>query len=284
MSKIPGVGYSPGPGTVFWIWPGSREPAGTTVFNPSAGNPFGTGTAGTLDEAVFNARYGGRPRRADGTIANLVIDAETVLGLLTRAMEVCAEKGLVPEFKGTPATHTMVPTILEAHDWAATHADGGQSLINLFRTIPTDAGPVGPRSTTTIGQPRITELSSPGPGRISLTWVTGPGHSGFEVKAGSISVPIDGSTMTASIELPPGEGGEIEVAVRAFKGGTAGKWGRPRKVSVQPRAAGPRPDPNPVGTGSEQPGSTASDAQCWLLKVTDGGKTVTLTKVECPPT
>lgn len=274
MSKIPGVGYSPGPGVVFWIWPGSRESAGTTVFNPSAGNPFGTGTAGTLDDAVFNARYGGRPRRADGTIGNLVVDAETILGALTRAMEILAGQGAVPEFKGTSATHTMIPTILEAHDWAATHADGGASLM-------AQAGVgSGASGTASIGQPRITEISSPGPGLISLSWITGEGHSGFEVKAGSISVPIEGSTMTASVELPPGEGGEIEVTVRAFKEGTAGKWSRPRKISVQPRAGGTDPGPGP----GPEPGGPASDAQCWLLKVTDGGKTVTLTKIDCPPT
>jgi hypothetical protein len=232
MSKIEGVGYNPGPGRVFWIWPGSRESAGTTAFNPAAGDPFGTGAAGTLNLAVFNARYGGRPVRADGTIGNFVVDAETVLGLLTRAMEIAAEQGLEPEFRGQAATHTMVPTLRESHDYAATHQDGGLSLIH--RVL--GGGGAGPAP----GQPRIEKLTSPGPGLIQVVFITGKATA-FQIQAGSLSVPVQdpqqGNTRTILIELPPGEGGEIEVTIQAFLEGVPGKLSKPKKIkNVEPRA------------------------------------------------
>lgn len=231
MSKIEGVGYNPGPGLVFWIWPGSRESAGTTAFNPAAGDPFGTGASGTLNLAVFNARYGGRPVRADGTIGNFVVDAETVLGLLTRAMEVAAEKGLEPEFRGQAATHTMVPTLRESHDYAATHQDGGLSFIN--RVL--GGGGSGPVP----GQPRIDKLTSPGPGLVQVIFITGKANA-FQIQAGSFSAlvqdPQQGNTRTIVIKLPPEVGGEIEVTVQAFLGGVPGKLSKPKKVKVEPRA------------------------------------------------
>lgn len=245
MSKIPGVGYSPGPGRVFWIWPGSRESAGTTAFNPAAGDPFGTGAAGTLNLAVFNARYGGRPVRADGTIANFVIDAETVLGLLTRAMEVAASQGLEPEFRGQAATHTMVPTLRESHDYAATHQDGGLSLVH--RVL--GGGGAGPAP----GQPRIDKLTSPGPGLLQVVFITGKATA-FQIQAGSHSFPVQdpeqGNTRTILVELPPGVGGEIEVTVQAFLEGVPGKLSKAKKVQVEPRAK--EDDDGGGGTGDEE--------------------------------
>jgi hypothetical protein len=239
MSKIPGVGYNPGAGTVFWVWPGGAS-AGTTKFTPAAGDPFGTGTAGTLNLAVFNARYGGRPVRADGTIGLFVVDAETVLGALTRAMELAAKAG-EGEFTGKEATHTMVPTLQESHDFAATHPDGGRSLMTRF-----GVGGGGPGGATGIGQPRITKISSPGPGRIELTWVTGVA-SAFQIKAGTFEVPFpdpqQGNTRTGVIELPAGLGGELEVTVRAFRDGVPGKWSQVKKVQVEPRKGDKPTDP-----------------------------------------
>lgn len=232
MSKIPGVGYNPGPGRVFWVWPGGAS-AGTTNFNPAAGDPFGTGTAGTLDLAVFNARYGGRPVRADGTIGLFVVDAETVLGALTRAMELAAKAG-EGDFAGKEATHTLVPTLREAHDYAATHPDGGRSLMARMGVGGGGAG----GGTTSVGQPRITKISSPGPGLIALSFVTGAATS-FQIKAGALEVPFpdpqQGNTRSATIKLPPGVGGDIEVTVRAFRDGVPGKWSQPKTVKVTPR-------------------------------------------------
>lgn len=236
MSKIPGVGYTPPPGQVFWIWPGSRESAGTTSFNPAAGEPFGTGPAGTLNLDVFNARYGGRPVREDGTIGNFVVDAETVLGLLTRAMEIAAEKGLEPEFKGKASTHTMVPTLRESHDYAATHPDGGMGLIH--GVLGGSAGGGG----NLPGQPKIKTIKSPAPGKIELSWITGAASS-FLIKAGSFETPFldqqQGNTRSAIIELPPGLGGEISVTIQAFRDGVGGKWSLAKRVTVEPRQSGP---------------------------------------------
>lgn len=247
MSKIPGVGYNPGPGRVFWVWPGGAS-AGTTAFNPDAGDPFGTGAAGTLNLQVFNARYGGRPVRDDGTIGLFVVDAETVLGALTRAMEIAAAQGLEAEFRGQAATHTMVPTLRESHDYAATHQDGGRSL--MARTgVGAGGGGVG----TTPGQPRIEKLTSPGPGLIQVIFVTGKATA-FQIQAGSLSVPVQdpqqGNTRTILIELPPGEGGEIEVTVQAFLEGVPGKLSKPKKVQVEPRAKNDGDDDG--GTGDDE--------------------------------
>lgn len=246
MSKIPGVGYNPGPGKVYWIWPGSRESAGTTAFNPAAGDPFGTGVGGTLNLAVFNARYGGRPVRADGTIGNFVVDAETVLGALTRAMELAAAKGAEPAFTGKAETHTMIPTLREAHDYAAVHPDGGSSLMG---SQGIGGGMSGQGGTSGPGQPRITKISSPLAGQIELSWITGAA-SAFLVKIESIEIPIpdpkQGNTRSAVLDLPAGLGGSLLVSVRAFRDGVAGKWSQAKRVAVEPsRHDGPVEPPEP---------------------------------------
>jgi hypothetical protein len=189
--------------------------------------------------AVFNARYGGRPVRADGTVGNLVVDAETVLGPLVRAMELAAAKGAESEFKGTAATHTMVPTLREAHDYAAVHPDGG---MGLMRSHGIGGGTSGQGGMTGPGQPRITKISSPGPGQIELSWITGTA-SAFLIKVGSLEIPFpdqkQGNTRSTVVELPPGIGGELKVSVQAFRDGTAGKWSLVKRVTVEPRQGGP---------------------------------------------
>jgi hypothetical protein len=241
MSKIPGVGYNPGPGTVYWVWPGG-EAAGTTKFNPDTPDPF-TAASGQFDLAAFNKRYGGRPVRGDGTIGLFVVDAETVLGALVRAMEKAAADGAEPEFKGTAATHTMIPTIREAHDYAAVHQDGGRFLMSRYGI---GGGAAGQGGTSGPGQPRIEKIESPAPGRIALSWVTGQADS-FEV----VTTPSVGSSTTRRVEdqkkgnlrsfnidLPADHGGVVQVAVRAFRGETGGKWSMGKRVTVQPRQGG----------------------------------------------
>lgn len=236
--KTPGVGYNPPPGTCFWVWPGGAS-AATSPFNPNTPDPF-TAAGGQLDLAAFNARYGGRPVRADGTVGMFVVDAETVLGALTRAMEMAAKQGTEPAFTGKPETHTMVPTIVEAHDYAATHADGGRSLMTQMGV---GGGASGQGGSSLPGQPRIESIASPAPGRISLSWVTGAADS-FEIEmspsVGSVvrtrvQDPKQGNKRSATIDLPPGHGGIVGVSVRAFRGETGGKWGIVRRVAVEPR-------------------------------------------------
>lgn len=249
MSKIPGVGYTPSPGNCFWVWPGGAS-AGTTPFNPDTADPF-TAAGGQLDLGAFNARYGGRPVRADGTIGMFVVDAETVLGSLTRAMELAAAQGLEPAFTGRPDTHTMIPTIREAHDYAATHQDGGKSLMYRMGVGGGASGHGG--SSQLPGQPRIETIASPAPGRISLAWITGQADS-FEIEMfpsmgevvrTRVEDPKQGNRRSAVIDLPAGHGGIVGVSVRAFRGATGGKWSIHRRVTVEPHqgAAGKPEEP-----------------------------------------
>lgn len=249
MALIPGVGYHPGPGICFWIWPGSREKAGTTPFNPAAGDPFGTGPGGVLDDDIFNRRYGGRPIRFDGTVGNLVTDAETITGAMTRAMEILAKQGAIPEFTGRPETHTLIPTLLEAHDWAATHSDGGGSLM-AQAGVGSGAPGVGGVEP---GVPRIEEVSSPGPGRVFVRWITRPGHTQFEVQAGESVYVFKGTILSGVVDLPAGVGGSVEVKVRAFLGATAGRWGLARFVNVEARQGAPEIPPKPEVPPAEPP-------------------------------
>lgn len=259
--KIPGVGYNPGPGTVFWVWPGGQN-AGTTPFNPSAGDPFGTGPGGVLSLATFNARYGGRPVRSDGTIGNLVVDAETVLGALTRAMELAAKQGAEPEFKGRAETHTMVPTIREAHDYAAVHQDGGRSLMSrmgIGSALGTGGNPPG--------QPAIVKLTSSSPGRITVGLKTGQADS-FEVQATvsgaeagfAIAVPDREDqfpTRIYEIELPSSLSGRLQIRARSFLGGVSGKWSIQKFVNVV------------AGKDQDQGQDNDTDHESGTLTITD---------------
>lgn len=247
MSKIPGVGYNPPPGTCFWVWPGGA-PAGTTPFNPMVPDPF-TNASGQLDLAAFNARYGGRPTREDGTVGMLVVDAETVFGALTRAMELAAKQGSEPSFAGKPDTHTMIPTICEAHDYAATHPDGGKSLMTQMGI---GGGGSGQGGSSGPGQPRIETIYSPAPGRISLSWITGAADS-FEIEINPsvgevvrtrVEDPRQGNKRSSVIDLPPGHGGIVGVFVRAYRGATSGKWSIGKRVTVEPRQGEPEKLPS----------------------------------------
>lgn len=259
MALIPGVGYRPGPGLCYWIWPGSRESAGTTRFNPAAGDPFGTGPGGVLDDAVFNARYGGRPIRFDGTVGNLVTDAETIFGPMTVAMEKLARQGAIPEFTGTAATHTLWPTLVEAHDWAATHTDGGAGLMALAGVGS------GAATSTPPVVPKILEVSSPEPGAVLVRW-TARAQDGFEVRVGDTKLRIPSSELAARVELPAGIGGEMEVAVVTYRG-SEGRRSLPVTVVVAPREGEPptpAPEPPPPAEPPVTPPEPA-DPECPAL-------------------
>ena len=239
MSKIPGVGYKPSPGTCYWVWPGGAS-AGTTPFNPGTPDPF-TAANGQLDLASFNARYGGRPVRADGTVGMFVVDAETVMGALTRAMELAAKQGAARDFSGGSDTHTMVPTILEAHDYAATHPDGGRSLMTQMGVGGGAAGGGGSKP----GQPRIDALTSPAEGQILVKWTTGAADA-FEIsvspavgKPAALLFPDrkQGNAREELVSLRAGEGGMVSVMLRALRGGAFGKWSKARTVGVKPSTA-----------------------------------------------
>lgn len=239
---IPGVGYTPISTFVFWVKPGGGQIA-TTTFNRNAPNPFEGREVNIPD---FRARYGARNTRSgrweleDGTICLFPVDAESI-GILMRAMELAAKTGGFPEFTGTPLTHTLIPTLLEAHDYAATHSDGGRSLMSAMGV----GGGISNSNSGTggiAGQPRITKLSSPSPGKISLTWITGPAEA-FEIKVSRL-LDIDrywrvldsksGNTRTHTLTLPqPNNYGTFSVSVRGSIGGIFGKWSQVKTVTVE---------------------------------------------------
>lgn len=275
QAKIPGVGFqTPATGTVQWVWP-NGSPAGSTAFDRSAGDPFGSAGGGQLAIDVFRARYGshtpsGRVTAPDGTIGRWATDAETILGPCSRAIEAVAATGSSEMLRGRSATHTMVPTLLELHDIGALGLCG-----SFMQSAGIGSGAPG-GSVASVGQPRIVELTSPAPGRLKVRWQTSKGHTAFEVRAGSLLVPVPGDTMAAFVELPRGESGMIEVTVRAFKGGAAGKWSRTQTVPVNARTEEPvDPTPGPVDPGpgpvDPRPAEPGPVDRCWVLRVPAAG-------------
>lgn len=270
--KLRGIGYNPGPGIVHWVWPGGA-PAGTTSFNPGAGDPF---SGSVLDLAAFNARYGGRPVRSDGTIGMMVVDAETILGALSRALSIACEKGLDPAL-GSPSVYDCTPTLRELHDYAATHNDGGRSIMSAAGV---GGGVIGGRPP---GQPRITRWGTPAPGIVVLEWVTRTPDA-FVIEVGEAPpVTVAGEIRKAEVVLPPGMGGPLQIRVRAFEGGIPGAWSLVKKLTVTPRASDPEPPPPPpppVDDDDDSNTCTTTPPKCYLLIVKDG--TATLTDTACP--
>lgn len=245
MSLIPGVGYESKGFIVYWVDPVGK-PVGTSSFNPSASDPFER----QLDIKKFQARYGmytksGRWELADGTICRFPVDAESI-GTLMMAMEQAARSGKFSyEFTGTPATHTMVPTHLEAHDYAATHQDGGRSLMSVMGVGGGAAGSgsgSGGATGAIPGRPRIERISS-SPGLLTLTWITSQA-SHFELNVETekddgpgwthtFEDPKQGNTRQLTFQVPDYIYGQCVVKLRGYRGGTSGPWSMSKKIDVK---------------------------------------------------
>lgn len=132
--KLDGTGYMPSPETVvFWVEPGSNRPTGTTTWNGSAGNPFGTGPGGTLRLDVYRARYGEPP--TPSSVFTLYAES---FGLIFPAMrEACLQGRL-----GDSSKYDCIPTFLEASDYAAQSQLGpGDPLLRPRAPRPTPCPP-----------------------------------------------------------------------------------------------------------------------------------------------
>lgn len=244
MNLIPGVGYESKGSIVYWVDP-IGKPVGTSSFNPSAGDPFGR----QLDIDKFQSRYGmftksGRWELNDGTICRFPVDAESI-GTLMMAMEQAAKSGKFSyEFLGTPATHTMVPTNLEAYDYAATHQDGGRSLMSAMG-VGGGAGGSGSGSGGATGplpgRPRIERVTS-SPGLLTLTWITSQAsHFDLNVETEkddgpgwthTFEDPKQGNTRQLSFQVPNYIYGPCVVKLRAYRGATFGPWSMSKKVDI----------------------------------------------------
>lgn len=244
MSLIPGVGYKSKGSIVYWVDPVGK-PVGTSSFNPSAGDPFGS----QLSIAKFQSRYGmftksGRWELADGTICRFPVDAESI-GTLMVAMEQAAKSGKFShEFSGTPATHTMVPTHLEAHDYAATHQDGGRGLMSAMGVGGGASGSgsgAGGATGALPGRPKIEKLSS-SPGLLALTWITSQATA-FELNVETVADdgpgwthtfpdPGPGNTRQLSFQVPNYIYGPCVLKIRAYRGATYGAWSMSKKVDI----------------------------------------------------
>lgn len=267
--KLKGIGYQAKPAIIRWKNPNGTDSGVTTVFNPNTGDPFGTGPAGTLNEPVFDARYGGnnRPKAPDGTSLSLPIDAETILGAGTRAMQLAVDRGeqFGDGWTGTPETHDMQVSPRDAHDFAATRPGDFHALMARF-----GIGTGAPGSTGSMpGTPAIVRVESPGPGLIRLVVRTRLEPYAFDVRVRTefdiklrtgtgieetiISVPVQPHNRAAreiEIALPVEISGYVEVAIRAKLGDTTGPWSATRLVATEPREAGPVvPVPVPVPVG-----------------------------------
>jgi hypothetical protein len=129
---------------------------------------------------------------------------------------------------GTENTLSCYPTHEERHDFFAVNPEIGRAIVAGI-----NAG----------GElPKITELTTPEPGRIAVKWFTRTGGTSFEVTAGATTKSVAGEVRSAEVELPAEIGGEIDVTVTAFQGSAAGRPSQPWHIAVAPRQA-TVPDP-----------------------------------------
>jgi hypothetical protein len=224
---------------VRWRCPGKAGVVAVTSLNKAAGNPFGTGPVGTFNDPVYAARYG-RPSAdlCNGVRPTFLIYAEGKDSQLQGDMQQACLRG-EEAFQDQriwdcwPGPNRGHGESIEVEDYAA-----------VVGVSPKPGAAGGGNSVP--GVPAIIALSSPGPGLVAVTWQTRAGHDHFLVQAGSGFRQIPGGSTTrysTIVEVPPGEGGRVEVTVRASMGGPLGKASAVKVVNVEPRPAAPAPPP-----------------------------------------
>jgi hypothetical protein len=272
---------------VRWRCPGgSGGVVAVTTLNKAAGNPFGAGPAGTLNRAMYDARYG-RPSPAlcNGAEPTFLIYAETKDSQLQGDMQQACLRGEAAfqdqrAWDCWPGPNQGHGESIEAEDYAA-----------VVGVSPKPGAAGGGNSAP--GVPAIIALSSPGPGLVAVTWQTRAGHDHFLVQAGSGFRQIPGGSTTrysTIVELPPGEGGRVEVRIRASMGGPLGKASAVKVVNVEPRPAAPapprvKPDPPPAPSVDPPVTPPASGAVCLEIPGQAGVRlrVVVVPAEECKP-
>jgi hypothetical protein len=229
---------------VRWRCPGKAGVVAVTSLNKAAGNPFGTGPVGTFNDPVYAARYG-RPSAdlCNGVRPTFLIYAEGKDSQLQGDMQQACLRG-EEAFQDQriwdcwPGPNRGHGESIEVEDYAA-----------VVGVSPKPGAASGNNSTP--GVPAILTVFNPGPGLVAVSWKTRAGHDHFLVQAGSGFRQIPGSTATrysTVVELPPGEGGRIEVTVRASMGGPLGKASVSKFLDVQPIPVAPSKPPDPPVT------------------------------------
>jgi hypothetical protein len=231
-----GVGYVPPAGSRSCLYVLPNGSGGSACFPMDlSADPFVGGLSNGELLARAERRYGPNFHGADASRPRfLALDFESLLGLGGVLLkDLCCQDRF-----GTKASRSCNATLTELHDYFAVNSP-----------------PATPGRGNPPGQPRITELSSPAPGKVSVKWITRAGHTLFEVRAGTVTTTTAGDVFLAQLDLPPGEGGSMDVTVRAFSGDTPGKPSIAKTIQVQPRTAPPpaQPPEPPVTPPVEPP-------------------------------
>lgn len=241
---------------------GNGAVVATTILNKSAGNPFGAGPGGVNSPEIYALRYGNPPASlCNGSNPTFMLYAESKDSFLEGWMHDACEAG-DPAFVDQkvwdcwPGPNKGRGRSIESEDYAA--------VVGVRPGASIKPGEGGSTSSVP-GIPAITSVSSPGPGLVAVSWRTRANQAYFLVQAGNGFRQIPGSKETnynTIVELPPNEGGNIEVTVRASTGGPLGRPSQSKFVNVEPKKVEDgrdggenKPVGNPVGDkpGGDKP-------------------------------
>jgi hypothetical protein len=217
-----GVGYTPPPGSRSCLFTGVLG-NGTSICYPMDLSAHGFGESGhSYNYQALLARYGPNFHGTDVDVPRfLALEFEN----LTNHGDPYLQRLCCSGEWGTETTLSCYPTHEERHDFFAVNPDIGRAIVAGI-----NGGGGGE-------QPRITGLTTPGPGRIAVKWFTRTGGTSFEVTAGPTTKTVAGDVTSAEVELPAEIGGSIDVTVTAFQGSTSGRPSRTWHIVVAPRPA-----------------------------------------------
>lgn len=273
LSRTPGIGHiTPPPGTpVRWRWYGpGGGPAPSSLFNPAAGDPFGTGINGALNIVKYRLRYGvdspsGRPvRPSDGAIADYEgAGAEAAIVQLPRALMILFERGELhtrwPQHFRNPSTVpgglSGSPTDLESNDIIATLSPDPRDIMNAAGIGSGAPGGANNQPGVPVIE-SVTALDHDTAIRVRFRAALN-GHTQYQIAVWGSENPshteqFDAfTTIEGEKEDLPGsrfwtadvsisgrvDPGLAAVAVRAYIGGTVGRWSGMKTIKVEPRSA-----------------------------------------------
>lgn len=235
-----GCGYRPPNGSISHLYTGNNGSGteGRHVMDLNA-HGFGEGDH-EYNYAALLARYGPNFHGTDETKPRfLALDFESLFGIGSNYLTKLACENKF----GTRDTLSCYPTLEELHDYFAVNPGEAAAALGSGGANVGGSKP---------GQPAITSLTSPAPGRVEVTWQTRPGHTKFRIEGTSstdgFAADVGGEERTVAITAV--RSGAYDVAVTAYIGDTAGKPSLPKPVTVA--ASGVEP-PAPVDTPVVEP-------------------------------
>lgn len=250
--RPPGVGFTPPPGARSHLYslPNAQGVAGVHLMDLSA---HGFGDTHTYSATAQRARYGPNFHGADANLPRfLALDFESLFGVGSIHLSKLACAGRFGS--DIPTRLSCYPTLEELHDFYAVHPEEAEAAMG------TGGAPTSSRQP---GIPVIVATNTATAGEVHIQFrAARKGHNLYEVGVWDtmfdaamgglpplLSIPVAGSAVIAPgseelsvrVEIPStlSPSHHFTLRVRAFLGGSAGRWSLARQVDVRPKPSTP---------------------------------------------